>query len=170
MEKRSNFSSFPQWKREAISPLFHNILLPVIRFHVKKWTRFSLRVKRLFEIIEGESRLYIAMKYEETFYSHHTALMSAVAKMKRFQNERSLWAMTASTKWRVLVEYIMSNLQRQKGDYNGKATDKSHNLPRVSKVEATFNGWRFTFRRRGGNSVILCYNCPLLNRERIRFF
>ena len=35
------------------SSLFHNILLPVLNFHVKTWTkgtRFSLRDKRLFEI------------------------------------------------------------------------------------------------------------------------
>ena len=36
----------------AISPLFHNILLPVINFYVKTGTRFSLRDKWLFEISE----------------------------------------------------------------------------------------------------------------------
>ena len=37
----------------AISPLFHNILSPVVRFlYVKTGTRFSLQDKRLFEIRE----------------------------------------------------------------------------------------------------------------------
>ena len=48
MEKRRNCSL------GAISPLFHNILLPVLRFHVKTGTRISLRNKRLFEISEVE--------------------------------------------------------------------------------------------------------------------
>ena len=38
----------------AISPLFHNILLPVLDYHVKTETRISLRHKRLFEISEVE--------------------------------------------------------------------------------------------------------------------
>ena len=39
----------------AISPLFHNIFLPVVRFScLGKGTRFSLRDKRLFEISEIE--------------------------------------------------------------------------------------------------------------------
>ena len=48
MEKRRNCSL------GAISPLFNNILLPVLRFHVKTGTRISLRYKRLFEISEVE--------------------------------------------------------------------------------------------------------------------
>ena len=44
MEKRRNYFL------EAISPLFHNILLPVVRF---PWTRFPLR-DWLFEISEVE--------------------------------------------------------------------------------------------------------------------
>ena len=43
------------WKRGAISPLFHNILLPVVRFScLNRDTIFSLRDKRLFEISEVE--------------------------------------------------------------------------------------------------------------------
>ena len=43
------------WKRgEAISPLFHKILLSVVRFSCLKGTGFSLRDKRLFEISEVE--------------------------------------------------------------------------------------------------------------------
>ena len=38
----------------AISPLFHNILYLILGFCVKTRTRFSLRDKRLFEIIEVE--------------------------------------------------------------------------------------------------------------------
>ena len=38
----------------AISPLFHNILLPILDFNVKSGTSFSLRDKRLFEISEVE--------------------------------------------------------------------------------------------------------------------
>ena len=47
MENRRNCSL------GAISPLFHNILLPVLRF-VKTGSRISLRHKRLFEISEFE--------------------------------------------------------------------------------------------------------------------
>ena len=38
----------------AISPLFHNIFLPVVKFSCLGRTRFSLRDKRLFEISEVE--------------------------------------------------------------------------------------------------------------------
>ena len=38
----------------AISPLMHNILLSDVRFLPKRRIRFSLRDKRLFEIIEVE--------------------------------------------------------------------------------------------------------------------
>ena len=48
MEKRRNYSL------GAISPLFHNIFLPVVRFSCLAGTRFSLRNKRLFEISEVE--------------------------------------------------------------------------------------------------------------------
>ena len=48
MEKRRNCSS------GAISPLFHNILLPDVDLCVKTGTRFSLRDKQLFEISEVE--------------------------------------------------------------------------------------------------------------------
>ena len=41
-------------KRGAISPLFHNILLSVVKIHIKTGTRFLLRDKRLFEISEVE--------------------------------------------------------------------------------------------------------------------
>ena len=46
VEKRRNCSL------GAISPLFHNILLLLLDFHVKTGTRVSLRDKRLFEISE----------------------------------------------------------------------------------------------------------------------
>ena len=42
------------WKRGAISPPTHNILLPGVRFLVKTRIRFCLRDKRFFEIIEVE--------------------------------------------------------------------------------------------------------------------
>ena len=42
------------WKRGAISPFFHNILLPVVRFSSLGGIRFSLRDKRLFEISDVE--------------------------------------------------------------------------------------------------------------------
>ena len=48
MEKRRNCSL------GAISPLFHNILLPFVRFSCLSGTRLSLRDKRLFEISEFE--------------------------------------------------------------------------------------------------------------------
>ena len=40
------------------SSLIHNILLPDVRFSVKRRTRFSLRDKRLIEIIEVEMYFY----------------------------------------------------------------------------------------------------------------
>ena len=42
------------WKRGEISPIFHNILLPFVRFSCVTGTRFSLRNKRLFKIREVE--------------------------------------------------------------------------------------------------------------------
>ena len=48
VEKRRNCSL------GAISPLFYNILLPVVRFSCSIGIRFSLRNKRLFEISEVE--------------------------------------------------------------------------------------------------------------------
>ena len=48
MERGRNCSS------RAISPPFHNILLPDVDFYVKTSIRFSLQDKRLFEIIEVE--------------------------------------------------------------------------------------------------------------------
>ena len=48
MQKRRNGSL------GAISPLFHNILLPFVRFMLKKRTIFSLWEKRLYEISEIE--------------------------------------------------------------------------------------------------------------------
>ena len=53
-------------KRRAISPLFHNILLPVVRFSCLGRTRFSLRDKRLFEISEVEIK-----RVNCTVYSIH---------------------------------------------------------------------------------------------------
>ena len=57
----------------AISPLFHNIMLPVVRFYVQVGTRFSLRDKQLFEICEVEiTSVNCIMKqhFEETcFYT-----------------------------------------------------------------------------------------------------
>ena len=38
----------------AISAIFHNIVLSVVRFSCFNGTRFSLRIKRLFEINEVE--------------------------------------------------------------------------------------------------------------------
>ena len=55
MKKRRNCSL------GAISPLFHNIFYLLLDFHVQAGTRFSLRVKPLFEITrvrDNESRLY----------------------------------------------------------------------------------------------------------------
>ena len=48
VEKRRNCSL------GAISPLIHNLSLPVVRFRVKTGTRFSLLDERLFEISEVE--------------------------------------------------------------------------------------------------------------------
>ena len=45
------------WKKGEIapfSPLFHNILLSIVRFYLSAGTRFSLRDKRLFEVSEVE--------------------------------------------------------------------------------------------------------------------
>ena len=58
VEKRRNCSL------GAISPLFHNILLPVVNFYVKTGTRFSLRNKRLFEESEVEVTRVDCMLYK----------------------------------------------------------------------------------------------------------
>ena len=53
-EEIKTFPLYPYPLQGAISPLFYNILLPVVDFHVKTGTIFSLRDKRLLEISEVE--------------------------------------------------------------------------------------------------------------------
>ena len=78
------------WKRGgAISPHFHNILLPVVRFPCLTGTRFSLRDKQLFEIreIEITSWLYFFLS-TKTYDAQH----GKKGPYTIWEQQKSIWA------------------------------------------------------------------------------
>ena len=87
------------WKRGEIAPeeqfssLIHNILLPdvTVDFYVKANFSFSLRDKRLFEIIEGEITMSTVCQYKNQHFEQKPTIYNVDSAL--------LWAPRRTITW-----------------------------------------------------------------------